>query len=334
MQVCEGLANFDPPARGCVVTIGNFDGVHLGHRLLVETARRRATDWGVPVVVATFDPHPLAVVAPHHAPPRLTTLPERLALLERLGVDAAIVLRSRPALLEQSARQFLVELAEACRPRAIVEGPTFTFGRRREGTVETLRAYAARHGYEVVIVEELHTGDTARRPAINSSAIRAALRAGDVRLANEMLGRPYRIVGTVVAGDQRGRTIGFPTANLDHVPHLLPREAVYAAAAQLDNDELHLAAVNIGPQPTFEQPRPRVEAHLLGWSGELAGRRIGLHLLRALREQRCFANADDLVTQLRHDVEHTRRFAAEVEALRGEPPVPLAGRVPDGSGDG
>ncbi len=323
MQVCEGLASFDPPARGCVITIGNFDGVHLGHRLLVETARQRAEGSHLPVVVATFDPHPLAIVAPQHAPPRLTTLAERLALLERVGADAAVVLRSCPALLEQSARQFLVELARACRPRVIVEGPTFTFGRGREGTVETLRAYAARLGYDVVIVEELHAGDQAHRPAINSSAIRAALRAGNVRLANEMLGRPYRICGTVVPGDQRGRTIGFPTANLDHIPHLLPREAVYAAAAQLDDDELHLCAVNIGPQPTFAQDRPRVEAHLLGWSGELSGRRVGLHLLACLREQRRFASADDLVTQLHDDVAHARRFAAEVAALRGGGSIPL-----------
>ena len=326
MQAYESLSSFEPPPRGSVVTVGNFDGVHLGHQRLIAAARQQAQRHGLPVIVATFDPHPLAVVAPQHAPPRLTTLAERVALMRKLGADHVLVIRACRKFLALSARAFLEHLAQRCRPRVIVEGPTFTFGRHRSGTVETLRDYAARYGYEVVIVQELHVGNRENRPAVNSSAIRAALRAGDVDTANEMLGRPYRITGRVVTGDRRGRTIGFPTANLDDIPHLLPRQAVYAAVAQLDDGELRMAAVNIGPQPTFAQSGARVEAHLLDYAGELHERLLGLHLIKCLRDQQAFDDVEQLKDQLARDVARTRELAAALQTGRQCPErLPLFG---------
>jgi riboflavin kinase/FMN adenylyltransferase len=323
MRVYEGIECFQPAPTGVVLTIGNFDGVHLGHRRLVEAARGAARSLDVPVVVVTFEPHPLAIVAPQATPGRLTTLPERLALLDTMGVDATIVLRSSRELLSRTAEQFLIELTECCRPRAIVEGPTFNFGRGRAGSVRTLREYSGRLGFDLIVVDELHCDELPDHPEINSSAIRGALGQGRLRDANAMLGRSYRIAGTVGSGQHRGVDLGFPTANLDDVPHLLPEQAVYVAVAQLDDESLHLSAVNIGPQPTFAQARGRVEAHLLDYSGELGGRRLGLHLVERIREQVCFSGPDALVEQLRRDVELARGYAAELERVRAGSIMPL-----------
>jgi len=323
MKVYEGIEQFQPPPAGVVLTIGNFDGVHLGHRRLIEAARASGRAFDTPVVAVTFEPHPLAIIAPQYVPACLTTLQEKVALLAMLGVDATIVLRSSRELLANTAEQFLTDLVARCRPRAIVEGPTFHFGRGRQGTVQTLREYSPRLGFAVTVVEELHSSGLSDHPAINSSAIRKALSEGRLADANTMLGRPYRITGVVSDGEHRGVTLGFPTANLDEIRHLLPCEAVYVAVAQLADDTLHLSAVNIGPQPTFGQAEARVEAHLLNYAGELSGQRLGLHLLAKIREQIRFNGADKLVAQLHRDVERTRRYAADLARLRAEPSLKL-----------
>jgi len=323
MNICHGLDEFRPPPAGVVLTIGNFDGVHRGHARLVAEARRLADELNVPVAAVTFDPHPLTVLAPQRAPARLTSLPEKTALLATLGVDTLIVLACGRPLLEQSAASFLAELAARCRPQAIVEGPTFRFGRRREGGIATLRAHADRLGFRVTIVPELHCAELPGQPAINSSAIRTALREGRLTEANTMLGRPYRITGTVSSGDHRGKSLGFPTANLTDIFQLVPAEAVYVAAAQLEQPPLRLAAVNIGPQPTFGQSQTRVEAHLLDYAGELHGQRVGLHLLARLRQQVRFDSSEQLAAQLRRDVEQTRDYADRLAELDSGAAVPL-----------
>ena len=322
MKVYRDIESLSAP-DGSIVTIGNFDGVHLGHRRLIEAARQHAQQRSVPVVAITFEPHPLAVLVPERAPATLTTLPEKLSLLELEGVDAAIVLQSTRELLGMSAESFLRRIVEACRPHVIVEGPTFNFGRKREGDTATLREFAQRFGYETHIVEELHCEALAGHPAINSSTIRKALGEGHLTEANLMLGRAYRITGTVGSGDHRGTTLGFPTANLDQIPQLLPKQAVYAAVAQLDNETLHLAAVNIGPQPTFDQASSRVEAFLLDYEDELRGKHIGLNLLAKMREQRRFDSSSQLIVQLERDVRETRAHAAQLAEMRGRSLLPL-----------
>ena len=260
---------------------------------------------------------------PQRSPACLTTLSEKLQLLAACGVDTTIVLRSSKELLEKTAQQFLFDLIELCRPRVIVEGPTFNFGRNRDGSATTLIQNSAVHGYAVIIVEELHENNTIGTPAINSSAIRQAIR--DARLADAaaMLGRPHRICGTVVTGKQRGRSLNYPTANLDQVPQLLPPQAVYAAVAQLADDSFHPAAVNIGPQPTFGQTRSCIEAHLLDFSGQLRDQRLALHLLARLRSQICFDNPAKLKQQLKTDVADTRRLAAQSQGLVADTPLKL-----------
>jgi riboflavin kinase/FMN adenylyltransferase len=321
MDVYSGLERFVPPARGIVLTIGNFDGVHRGHARIIETARQLAARWSAAAAAMTFEPHPLAVLAPERAPAVLTTAAEKLALLAQAGVELCIVLRSEPALLAQQAEDFLASLVAHCRPRALVEGPDFNFGRGRAGSTETLARNASRWGYESHVVETVRCTELPTAPTIKSSSIRQALLEGRVAEANAMLGRPYRIVGTVDGGEGRGATLGFPTANLTGIVHLLPQEAVYAAVAQLDDGRLHLAAVNVGPQPTFAQRRSRVEAFLLDYGGSLQGRRLGLHLLVRLRGQVRFAGPEALVAQLRRDVEATRRLSENLSQLTDNPPI-------------
>jgi len=317
MRVYHALREFVPPVGGAVVTIGNFDGVHRGHAAILTTACRHAELTGASPVVVTFEPHPLAVLAPERAPARLTTPAEKLALLERAGVGATIVLASEPALFALEAEDFLASLVKHTRPRAIVEGPDFRFGRGRRGSLETLRQHAAAWGYEVVTVPALRATDLPTAPTVGSTSIRQALRDGRLEEANRMLGRPYRVTGVVGVGHGRGATIGYPTANLEQSPHLMPQDAVYAAVAQLATGDLYLAAVNVGPQPTFGQGAARVEAHLLDYSGDLRGQPLGLHFLARLRPQRRFADVAALVAQIDADVAAARALAAQREELRG-----------------
>jgi riboflavin kinase/FMN adenylyltransferase len=323
MNVCYGLDEYQPPARPAVFSIGNFDGVHLGHAQIIATARGVARRLDAAVVAMTFDPHPLAVLAPDRAPPTLTTTPEKLALLQRCGVDQCIVLRCEPSLLAQDAEDFLARLVAHCRPCAFVEGPDFNFGRGRAGSIETLQQHAARWGYEVHVVPAVRSEMLVTHPTISSSSIRQALRDGRVDEANLMLGRAYRMTGTTGSGAGRGANLGFPTANLDDIPHMLPQHAVYAAIAQLCTGEFHMAAVNIGPQPTFNQQQTCVEAFVLDFAGDLRGRRIGLHFISRLREQVKFSGPDELVQQIERDVAATHALSFRIRQLFADKPLPL-----------
>jgi riboflavin kinase/FMN adenylyltransferase len=315
MRRIDGLDAFEAPPGGTVLTIGNFDGVHLGHQHLLRTVRALAGERDATGVAITFDPHPIAILAPQQTPERLTTLDERLYLMEHFGSEFVIVLRTDRVLLSQTAEEFLGRLADRCRPRAIVEGPDFHFGRGRRGDVETLRAHASELGYELCVVAPARCEALPGAPIVNSSAVRRALLDGDVAAAHAMLGRPYRIRGTVVRGDGRGGPIGFPTANLSGVPHMLPAAGVYACAAQLESGAMRAAAVNIGGQPTFGSENLRIEAHLLDYSGDLLGQRLGVHLLSRLRGQIRFPGVEALVEQLRRDAAATR----ELVSAAGEP---------------
>lgn len=306
MQICESIDAFAAPPTGVVLTIGNFDGVHLGHRAIIAAAQRTAAAQGVEAVVITFDPHPLTILAPERAPEPLSTTPEKLALLAELGAATCILQPVDRTFLARTADDFLLWLLERCRPKAFVEGPDFTFGRRRGGDIDTLRAAGTQWGFEVQVVGAVHCETLPTAPTISSTSIRQALRDGRIAEAAALLGRPYRIVGVVEGGDGRGAALGFPTANIGAILHLLPQEAVYAGVAQLESGALHAAAVNIGAQPTFDQAGPRVEAHLLDFTGNLYGQRVGLHLLARLRAQERFEGIEALVRQIEADVAAVR----------------------------
>ncbi len=325
MRTLAGLESLSLEAgQRSVVTIGNFDGVHRGHQQIIRTARRvadRAPLGGPPptLVAMTFDPHPAAVLSPGREPPRLTTVEDRLALLESLGVDLAVVLRSDLDLLRRPALDFLEELVQRCRPAAFVEGASFMFGRGRQGNVTLLAEHAERLAYSVTVVDTYRCTALPDAPPVSSSAIRGELAARRVERAAEMLGRPYCITGVVGHGEHRGTPLGFPTANLESIPQALPGEGVYACRVRLPHPATPAAlehgaaalerpaAVNVGRQPTFGGDAPRVEAHLLDFAGDLSGARLTVSFLRFLRPVQRFASAAELAEQIARDVHAVRQ---------------------------
>jgi riboflavin kinase/FMN adenylyltransferase len=293
--------------RDGAVSIGNFDGVHRGHAALVAELAVQARAVSGPAVALTFEPHPLALLRPGQPLPVLTSAAERSRLLHALGADHVLVLNIDRDLLSLSAAAFFERVLRAqLGARAVVEGPNFGFGHRREGDIDTLRRLCAAAGLTLAVVPPvLHDGQE-----LSSSRVRAALLAGGVEAAAEMLGRPYRLQGTVIEGRRRGRTLGFPTANLGHLESLAPGDGVYAARAAAADGGTWPAAVNVGPNPTFAEDGRKIEAHLIGFNGDLYGQPLALDFLRRLRDTRPFSGPAELVEQLRRDVEQARECAA------------------------
>jgi riboflavin kinase/FMN adenylyltransferase len=298
-----------PPAectRGAV-TVGNFDGVHRGHQALVAAARKHADRVRGPAVVVTFDPPPHLVLHPDAAPrPPLTTLADRAALLHAAGANHVVILRTSPALLALSAEAFFEDvLVRQLGAKAVVEGYDFRFGRGRAGTNATLRELCAAAGLAFEEVPPVMDRDE----PVSSSRVRSAIVIGDVARAAELLARPYRIVGMVVTGAKRGRTIGFPTANLTDVPTVLPGHGVYAVRAEVEG-RMHPGAANVGPNPTFGEDARKVEVHLIDFAGDVYGKAMGVEFVAKLRDTRPFAGVSELVEQLKKDVEEAKRVLA------------------------
>jgi riboflavin kinase/FMN adenylyltransferase len=253
-------------------------------------------------VVVTFDPPPHQVLHPGTERPPLTTVPHRAELLHAAGADHVVVLRTSPALLALSPEAFFEDvLAKQLGAKALAEGYDFRFGRGRAGTNATLRALCAPAGLAFQEVPPFKVNDE----PVSSSRVRAALVRGDVQRANELLGRAYRIAGAVVTGARRGRTIGFPTANLGDVGTVVPGNGVYAVRATVDG-AAHPAAANIGPNPTFGEDARKIEVHLIGFAGDVYGKRVGVEFVARLRETMAFNGPGELVAQLKQDVEHAK----------------------------
>jgi len=293
--------------RGSYVAVGNFDGVHRGHAHLLGRLRARADAAGVPAFALTFDPSPVAVLRPDAAPAPLTWLSRRSELMKVAGATEVGVFRTGPWLLGLTAREFFdrVVLGQLG-ARGMVEGPTFGFGRDRGGDARLLGSWceAAGLGFEVVTPSE----DGGQ--IISSSRIRRALARGDAEEAARLLGRPHRIRGEVTHGAGRGSGIGVPTANLDAIDTVIPDDGVYAAHAFIEGDPTPIpAACNIGPNPTFGEQVRKVEAHLIDFRGDLYGRPLELDILARLRPTRRFDGLDDLLAQIRADIERARAIA-------------------------
>jgi riboflavin kinase / FMN adenylyltransferase len=305
IEVIDDWRDFPARLRGGCVTIGNFDGVHLGHQVLLG----QVADWGAqrnrPSIVFTFSPHPLAVLQPEHAPPPLTTLAERARRLARCGIDTMVVCRVDQALLDWDYRYFFEQvIVKILAARRVVEGPNFFFGKDRHGDVARLQELCLIHRIEsqIVVPEEIEGR------MISSSRIRHWLRAGEVSQANAALGSPFRITGEVVPGDRRGRVLGFPTANLANILTLLPKEGVYAAWTRIGNRRFPVA-LNIGAPLTFNNGSSRVEAHVLGLSSDLYGQTLSFDLGQRLREVRRFESVDELRHQIQVDVATVKTWA-------------------------
>lgn len=289
--------------RSPAVTLGVFDGVHEGHRAILGALAEAARRAGGERVVVTFDRHPRGLLT-GDAPPAITSLEHRLVLFERAAIDAAVVLRFDAALAAMSAEEFLRDiLVGRIGARAIVLGADGHFGKGRAGGIALLEARRATYGYELCSVPLLEAG---AREVVSSTAIRRAVKEGRLDDAARMLGRPVSLLGRVERGQGRGRTIGFPTANLALHQELTPPRGVYLGRVEVDMVR-YPALVNFGVRPTFTAdgsegpPRELVEVHLLGFGGTLYGRVLEVELIRRLRDERRFASVDELVAQIRRD---------------------------------
>ena len=305
-----------PPAgQGTAVTIGAYDGVHLGHRALLRDLSARAEAAGLSTVVVTFDRHPAAVVRPESAPKQLTGLEQKLELLADCGIDRTVVVPFDLARAEESAEDFVKEvLVDQLAARLVVVGEDFHFGHGRRGNVELLRRLGADYGFEVVGVGL--TGDG--RDAVSSTRIRALLTEGDVEGAARLLGRPHEVRGHVVHGDGRGGPeLGFPTANLAVADDIaLPADAVYAGHYRRPDGSLHQAAISVGRRPTFYEPGTApvlVEAYLLHFEGDLYGEAAAVSFAHRLREEQRFDSVEALIAQMQADVEATERVLATAD---------------------
>ena len=308
MKVIEDQRGVRADDRRFAVTIGAYDGVHLGHRTVIERTRSEAHAHGAGLAVITFDRHPASVVRPASAPKLLTTLDQKLELLDGLGVDVTYVVHVDEARSQEAAEDFVAEVIVGClQACCVVVGEDFHFGRARGGNVRLLRTLGATAGFEVFGLDLLRSGPG----VISSTAIRKAVAAGDVEAAAAMLGRPHELRGVVIGGDQRGRTLGFPTANValpDEI--LLPGDGVYAGWYVRPDGTCHGAAVNVGRRPTFykDGTTPLVEAFLLDFSGDLYGEPAAVVLTNRLRGEARFESVDALVSQMNDDVAEARRL--------------------------
>ena len=284
------------------VAIGNFDGVHVGHAAMLRTLRQLALEQGTPAVAVTFDPHPIAILRPEFSPPILTTVDDRIELLQAAGADSVIVLPVTTSLLEMTAEQFFdVVILHTFHAKGIVEGPNFRFGRDRIGDTAALQEFCKRAELACRIVEAFES----HGELISSSRIRELICKRSLLQATELLGHPYRMTGVVRRGAGRGSGLGFPTANLADVVTLLPAHGVYAGCTVLDNRR-YPVAVSIGPNPTFGEHREKIECHIDGFSGDLYDKVLKVDLLSEIRPLQSFDSIESLVKQIRHDVEMAR----------------------------
>ena len=289
--------------HGPVVAIGNFDGVHLGHRKVFFAALTMAKELGVPWAPMTFDPHPAKVLAPGLAPQLITTMQDRLALIEESGPAATIVMPFDEEIASLTPRQYAQEiLKEKLKVSGVVVGYDFTFGSNRDGKTEDLERFGREMGFRVAVVDAFSVGGM----VVSSTKIRAFVLSGRVYAASLLLGRPLILSGEVVHGDGRGASLGFPTANVDVEQELNPAPGVYAAWCCWD-DHQYPAAINVGSVPTFRtNGRTTVEAFILDWSGDLYGKHVNVDFIRRLRPEVRYDSAEELVAQIKKDVRRTR----------------------------
>ena len=304
MQTFHSPAEFRSQGRKVSVAIGMFDGVHLGHQQVIRQAITDAEQHEGTAVVVTFDRHPNAIVAPERVPPFIYSEAQKLRAIESLGAGAALIIPFTREFSAQPADAFIRALTAALAPvQSICVGSSFVFGHRRAGNVALLQQFGRDLGF---VVHGIAAVSLDQEP-VSSTRIRDQVRAGEFGAASQMLGREYALSGTVVRGDEVGRKLGFPTANLDVNGLLVPPHGVYAAHAYVDGTR-HRAAVNIGLRPTLGAATPplRVEAHLLDFSGELYGRELELTFVEKLRDERKFSSLDELQKQIARDVDAAR----------------------------
>ena len=309
MLVVTDLSVSPWPNERAVITIGAYDGVHRGHRAVIAQVQARAAELGARSVVVTFDRHPASVIRPDAAPRLLTNPAQKLELLADTGVDATVVVPFSPEQARETPVDFVERvIVNALRTQAVIVGSDFHFGHMRQGNITLLREMGERHDFTCEPVVLVPRADGIDEP-ISSTAIRRALAGGEIETATRLLGRALEVRGTVVTGDQRGRTIGFATANVE-IPNgmCLPSDGVYAGLYRRPDGSEHACAINLGRRPTFyvNAEHSLLEAHLLDFAGDLYGEDAAVTFVAFLRSEKQFAGIDELKTQLKLDVEHAR----------------------------
>lgn len=308
MQILKDGVDDVPEGVATAVSVGAYDGIHLGHSKVLTTVAALAAERDLAAGVITFDKHPAAVLRPENAPLLLTDHEQRVELFASLGVDYLYLLEFDRKRSETSDRDFVEDvLVGRMNAKLIVVGNNFHFGKARAGSVDSLRDFGDEMGFEVISLDLL--GEEEAVEPISSTAIRRALAGGDIAAVNRMLGRCYEVRGTVIQGDQRGRTIGFPTANIAFASgRAWPAEGVYAGWANLHDGRRVPAAINIGMRPTFHRhaEEPVLEAHLIDFDEDLYGQTLGVEFVSFLRSERRFSGIDEIAEQLKKDVDAAR----------------------------
>lgn len=305
MELIRGLHNLQPRHHGCVATIGNFDGVHLGHQAVIGQLAEKAEAMGLPTAVILFEPQPQEFFDPARAVPRLTRLREKLMALRRYAVDRVLCLKFDARLAAMEPEQFMQRiLVEGLGVRYLVVGDDFRFGRKRRGDFAMLADAGARHGFSVV---NMHTVSIDGE-RVSSTRIRAALAASDLPSAEKLLGRPYRMCGRVAHGDKRGRTIGIPTANIHLHRKVTPITGVYAVEVFGLSREPVAGVANIGTRPTVGGTRTLLEVHLFDFSDTIYGAYLRVNFVHKIRDERRFGSFDELKQRIGQDVVEARAF--------------------------
>jgi riboflavin kinase/FMN adenylyltransferase len=309
MQLRDGIESLPLEIAASVVTIGFFDGVHLGHQEVMRRTVRAARERGVPSVAITFDRHPREILTPGREPRLLTTVERKAALIAQQGMDVLLVLAFTQEFSKWPAASFVDRvLVEGIRAVHVVVGGNFTFGHRAQGTFDTLVELGPERGFSAERVDLLELGS---RP-VSSSSVREALAEGDLSWPFQAMGRRFVLDGTVVSGAGRGETLGFPTANLETWPRLLlPGGGIYAGRATVGGAE-HRAAIDVGTNPTFGSEPLHVESYLLDFEGDLVGREMSVEFWARLREEARFASAEELAVAIAQDVRRTRGLVPPV----------------------
>jgi riboflavin kinase / FMN adenylyltransferase len=307
MELIRGLHNLRPQHRGCAVTIGNFDGLHLGHQALVAQLAQRARALGAPATVVLFEPQPSEYFRTAAVPPRLMRLREKLLALREQPVDRVLSVRFDAAFAAWSAEAFIERvLLQGLGARYVAVGDDFRYGRGRHGDFAMLVRAGKQHGFEVAAAPTFRI-DGER---VSSTRVRAALAAGDLAVAEKLLGRPYRICGRVAHGDKLGRQIGVPTANIHLHRRAAPVHGIYAAVVRGLTDAPVPAAASVGTRPTVDGTRALLEVHLLDFERDIYGAYVGVDFLYKLRDERRFDSIPEMQTQMLRDIEQTRGYFA------------------------
>ncbi|GHE94925.1 riboflavin biosynthesis protein [Streptomyces longispororuber] len=319
MQRWRGLEDIPQDWGRSVVTIGSYDGVHRGHQLIIGRAVERARDLGIPSVVVTFDPHPSEVVRPGSHPPLLAPHHRRAELMAELGVDAVLILPFTSEFSKLSPADFVVKvLVDKLHAKAVVEGPNFRFGHRAAGNVQVLAELGETYDYDVEVVDLYVSGEAGGGAPFSSTLTRRLVAEGDVAGAREILGRPHRVEGVVVRGAQRGRELGFPTANVETLPHTaIPADGVYAGWLHAQGEAMP-AAISVGTNPQFDGTERTVEAYAIDRVGlDLYGLHVAVDFQAFVRGQAKFESVEALLVAIGDDVKKARTLIEDCERASG-----------------